>query len=150
FAVLIAMAMLNSFILTTLDTASRICRYITEELFLIKNRFLSTALVLSLSALLAFTGQWVKIWPAFGASNQLVASLSLFVISAWLINRNKTASFTLPIAIFMFFTTIGALVFQFLRHLLQKDYLLLFICGILIILGGLMFLEIMNKICRKR
>ena len=145
-----AIIILNAFILTTLDTASRICRYIFEELFKINNRFISTAIVLILSAILAFSGKWNKIWPAFGASNQLVASLSLFVISAWLMKRKKTGIFTLPVGFFMFFTTMTALVFQMINCFSQKDYLLFSICFGLIILGGLMLVEVIENIYKKQ
>jgi len=142
FAVLI----LNAFILTTLDTATRICRYITEELFNIRRRFVSTLIVIVASAILAFSKKWLKIWPAFGAANQLVASLSLFLISIWLMKKKKSSLFTLPIAFFMLFTTIAALVFQIIECIFHKEYLLFIICILLIIFSGLMFKEIMDKI----
>jgi len=55
FGVFIAITILNAFILTTLDTATRIGRYLTEELFNIKNRFLSTFLVVFLGGALALS-----------------------------------------------------------------------------------------------
>ncbi|MCM8791955.1 MAG: carbon starvation protein A [Candidatus Omnitrophica bacterium] len=144
----LAITVLNAFILTTLDTATRICRYIAEELFNIKNRFISTGIVLILSALLAFSGKWLKIWLTFGASNQLVASLVLFVISVWLIKKRKNIFFTLPIGLFMFFTTMGALIFQLISYLLNREYLLIFISLILIFLGSFMFWEIINSLIK--
>jgi len=146
----LAITTLNAFILTTLDTASRICRYIFEELFIIKNRFISTAIVLIISAGLAFSGQWNKIWPAFGASNQLVASFALLVISAWLIKRKKKVRFTLPFGFFMFLTTLTALTLQAVRCFFQKDYLLLSICIVLVLLGGFMLVEFINNIYKSR
>ena len=74
----IALTILNAFILTTLDTATRISRYLTEELLGIKNRYLAAIIVVVLSGLLAISGAWQKIWPVFGASNQLVAALALW------------------------------------------------------------------------
>src|SRR3990167_8235167 len=61
---------LNAFILTTLDTATRIARYLTSELFHVKNKYMATILVVAAAALLAMTGQWNRIWPAFGSANQ--------------------------------------------------------------------------------
>jgi carbon starvation protein len=145
-----AITILNAFILTTLDTASRICRYIFEELFKINNRFISTAIVLIVSAILAFSGQWNKIWPAFGASNQLVASFALFVISTWLIKRKKKVRFTLPIGFFMFLTTMTALIFQAVNCFFQKDYLLFSICIGLVCLGGLMLIEIVEVLIKTK
>lgn len=138
----IAITILNAFILTTLDTATRILRYLTEELFKIKNRHFSTALIVILSAGLAFSGKWNKIWPAFGASNQLVAALALFVLSCWLISKNKTTKFTLLPAFFMLITALTALIFQGVKYFTQKDILLLVVSVTLIILAGFMVYEI--------
>lgn len=146
----VAVIILNAFILTTLDSATRVCRYITEECLRIRNRFISTGLVLTVSGVLAFSGKWQKIWPAFGASNQLVAALSLFVVSCWLINRNKTIKFTLPIAIFMLITTVAAILFQIKRFYIQKDYILLVISIILVVLAAIMLIEVITKIYKKR
>jgi carbon starvation protein len=146
----LAIIILNAFILTTLDSATRICRYITEELFSIKNRFISTFVILFFSGILAFSGKWAKIWPVFGASNQLVAALSLFVVSCWLLSRKKTIKFTLPVGIFMLITTLAALVFQVIRFYAQKDYILLSVNLVLIILSLIMTTEVMGKIYSKR
>ncbi|MCM8771315.1 MAG: carbon starvation protein A [Candidatus Omnitrophica bacterium] len=131
----IAITILNAFILTTLDTATRICRYITEELFKIKNRFLSTAIVVILSALIAFSGKWSKIWPAFGASNQLVAALALLVVSCWLLAKNKSIKFTFIPAVLILVTTVTALFVQIANYIKTKEVALSVICGLLIILA---------------
>jgi len=130
-----AILILNAFILTTLDTATRIGRYLFSELFRIKNRYLSTLIVILLSALLSFTGKWEKLWPIFGASNQLVAGLSLIVIFSWLILAKKKSYFVLLPAIFMLFTTLGALFFQFKKFFVEKNFLLVSIDFILILLA---------------
>ncbi len=100
----IAIIILNAFILTTLDTATRISRYLTEELFGIKNRYISTLIIVSLSLSLALSGQWNRIWPAFGASNQLIAALALFVLSCWLLAKNKPVKIFLKIQVLKYWT----------------------------------------------
>jgi carbon starvation protein len=114
----IAIIMLNAFVITTLDSATRITRYITEELFgdvfgirFLKNRYLASLLVVVAAASLAL-GQWQKIWPIFGASNQLVAALTLLVISFYLLDRKRSIKFTFYPALFMLLTTIAALCYQ--------------------------------------
>jgi carbon starvation protein len=146
----IAITILNSFILTTLDTATRISRYLSEELFKIKNRYFSTLLIIGISASLAFSGKWNKIWPVFGASNQLVAALALFVLSCWLLSKDKTMKFTLWPALFMFITTVTALVLQAARYFKNKDITLFAISVILIILAGFMAYEVMFAIFKRR
>jgi len=142
FGSFIAITILNAFILTTLDTATRIGRYLTEELFGIKNRYLSTFLVVLAGGSLALSGKWNKIWPAFGASNQLVAALALLVISCWLLARKKTTRYTLFPAIFMLITTIVALIFQFARYIKDKDCILISVTLALIILAMFMIKEV--------
>ncbi len=137
----IAVTILNAFILTTLDTATRISRYLTEELFGIKNRYLATLIVVVLGGALALTGAWQKIWPIFGASNQLVAALALLVISCWLLAHKKTLKFTLLPAIFMFVTTVAALALQARIYFLTKDYLLLSISVVLLALAFYLLIE---------
>ncbi|MDD5194373.1 MAG: carbon starvation protein A [Candidatus Omnitrophica bacterium] len=149
FGTLIAITILNAFILTTLDTATRILRYLTEELFKIKNRFFSTFVIIVLSAALAYSGQWAKIWSAFGASNQLVAALALFVLSCWLLAKGKNVVFTLIPALFMFITTVAALVFQGLKYFAEKNITLLAVTVFLLVLAAFMAIEVVKTFLRK-
>jgi carbon starvation protein len=146
----IAITILNAFILTTLDTATRVGRYLTEELFRIKNRYCSTFLIVILSSALAFSGQWQKIWPAFGASNQLVAALALFVLSCWLLLKKRSVKYTLWPAAFMLLTTVAALVLQAIKYFLQKDTVLLLVAGFLLILAGFMAYVIVKTFLKRR
>jgi len=145
----IAITILNAFILTTLDTATRVSRYLTEELFKIKNRYLSTLIIIVLSATLAFSGKWQRIWPIFGASNQLVAALALFVLSCWLLSKGKTIKFTIIPACFMLVTTIAALLLQAVTYFKHNDITLLIISCLLIILAGFIVWEVLPIIFRK-
>ncbi|MEK6715425.1 MAG: carbon starvation protein A [Candidatus Omnitrophota bacterium] len=146
----IAITILNAFILTTLDTATRISRYLSEELFKIKNRYLSTTLIVIVSAALALSGKWRKIWPVFGSSNQLVAALALFVLSCWLLSKKKSAKFTLWPALFMLFTTIAALLLQAVKYFKDKESLLFSVAVILIILAGIMVWDAVPVIFKRR
>ncbi|MDD5246774.1 MAG: carbon starvation protein A [Candidatus Omnitrophica bacterium] len=142
----IAITILNAFILTTLDTATRISRYLSEELFLLKNRFFSTALVVACGAALAFSGKWMKIWPAFGASNQLVAALTLFVLSCWLISKKRSAKFTLWAACFMLLTSIAALLLQSRNYFMSRDWVLLATAVLMLAAAGVMCYEAVKVI----
>lgn len=144
-----AIMALNAFILTTLDTATRIGRYLTSELFGIKNRYFSTFLVVLLSASLALTGQWQRIWPVFGASNQLVAALALLVVSCWLLSQKRPVLKTFIPALIMLITTIGAFVFQIfsaIRHINTNgdpspQYSIIVPAVVLVVLALLVFME---------
>ncbi|MDD5018974.1 MAG: carbon starvation protein A [Candidatus Omnitrophica bacterium] len=145
----IAIMILNAFILTTLDTATRVCRYITEELTGASNRFVSTLIVIGAAGLLAFSGAWNKIWPVFGASNQLVAALALFVASLWFLMKKKPTAYTLVPAIFMFLTTVVALVIQCLSYVRSRQYLLTGVSALLLVLALIMVREVYDAF-RKR
>lgn len=140
---LIGITMLKTFVMTTLDTATRITRYICNELFgetfgisCMKNKYAATALVGFLAGTLAL-GKWRAIWPVFGASNQLIASLVLIVASVYLLSNNRRFGFTAVPAVIMLLTTIGALVYKTHSFITaeQPNIMLATISVILIILA---------------
>ncbi|MCD6489173.1 MAG: carbon starvation protein A, partial [Thermodesulfobacterium sp.] len=116
---------ISAFILTTLDTATRISRYVLQELMDISgkkltSRFLTTSASLVLPIILLHIkfyspdGQlipaWKKIWPIFGSTNQLLAALVLITIYVWAknINSGKLLFILIP-TIFMIIVTLSAL-----------------------------------------
>jgi len=116
--ILVGITMLKTFIMTSLDTATRICRYMCNELLgetfgisIMKNKYIAVIFVGVLAGALAL-GNWKAIWPVFGASNQLIASLVLIVASVYLLTRNRRFAFTAVPAVIMLLTTIGALVYK--------------------------------------
>ncbi|MFY9402029.1 MAG: carbon starvation protein A [Candidatus Omnitrophota bacterium] len=150
FGGLIAVTILNAFILTTLDTATRILRYLTEELFQIKNRYLSTAIIVLISLSLALSGQWNKVWPAFGAANQLVATLALFVLGAYLLSKSRPSALVFLPAIFMLATSMGALALQAFEYIRQRDLPLFIITLLLLLLASFMTIELIFKVIRRK
>ncbi len=142
FGALFGMTMLNAFVLTTLDTSVRLGRFITVELVgprvpLLRNRFVATALVASCAFALAATGSEGSLWPMFGAANQLVAALTMIVVSAYLVRRGKPTIYTLVPALFMLLTTCGALVYKGYAYLAlgSPNYLLAVAAAVLLVLG---------------
>ncbi|MGV7221626.1 MAG: carbon starvation CstA family protein [Nitrospinales bacterium] len=147
FASMIAVLALNTFVLTTLDTAVRITRFIVQESVgekvpLMKNKYGATVVTIILASTIGATGGWQKIWPIFGATNQLIAAVALFVVSAYLIGIKKPARYTLYPAIFMLVTTVAAMAWQAYRfftapepNLLLGSVSLLFI-GLAIFVGS--------------
>ncbi|HPD47975.1 MAG TPA: carbon starvation CstA family protein [Anaerohalosphaeraceae bacterium] len=120
---------LATFILTTLDTATRLGRYVFEEFFSLKgtgSRYLSTVatLILPLTFVLITLKDpngnplpaWKAIWPVFGATNQLLAGLVLLVAAIWLKKTGKRVGFILGPVVFMNVMTLWALL------LLLKQY----------------------------
>jgi carbon starvation protein len=114
FAAVIGMTMLKTFVMTTLDDGTRLARFIiTENLGkmdpLFRNRLFSSLICIIPAFILGSTNAWQEIWPVFGASNQLIAALTLIVITSYLIGKKKPARYTLIPAIFMLTTTICGL-----------------------------------------
>jgi carbon starvation protein len=111
-----------SFAGTTLDTATRIQRYVIAELFsslnlkALTNRYVATAVAIGTALILAFatgangTGA-LKLWPLFGATNQTLAALALIIITLYLKRRGglKWLVSGIP-AVFMAVMTIWALI----------------------------------------
>jgi len=136
-----AVIVLNAFILTTLDTATRIGRYVTQELFKIPNRYLATILVVLLSGWLALSDKWKDIWPIFGSANQLIAALALIVISSWLLMKGRKIIYTLLPTLFMLATTVGALVLKIKEYLGSNELVLMVISIVLLGLAVFIFFE---------
>ncbi len=85
---------INSFLLTSLDTATRLTRYQIQELSNMKiDKYTATVIAVAGGMALLLTKAhgptgnvipaWLAIWPIFGASNQLVAALALLTIGVW-------------------------------------------------------------------
>lgn len=144
--------MLNAFILTTLDTSARLNRYILQETTggklggIFKNRYVATFLSLLAAYLLIALGGYKILWPLFGASNQLIATLALFVISTYLFGIKAPKLYTLIPAIFMLFVTEIALFYQiFWEFAPNNNWILLTIASILFILGLMIVYESIKK-----
>ena len=73
-----------------------------------RNMHVSSFISMGFTAALVLTGTWVYLWQMFGASNQLMAALSLLVVSVWLKSENRNPTYALLPMIFMYVTTLAA------------------------------------------
>jgi carbon starvation protein len=102
--------------ITIMQLVMRFMRVATAELMgdvsaLFKNAHIGTLIACALTAVLVLTGWWQYAWVLFGGANQLMASLALMLVTAWLLSEGKSAAWTFYPMIFMFVTTIAALVY---------------------------------------
>ena len=113
----------SAFCLTSLDTATRLARYMFQEFWLepgqtwkdatgfkrvLTNPYVATLITVILGIALGMTG-YAKIWALFGAANQLLAALGLLAVAAWLGTMGKNNKmFLFPMA-FMLVVTIVSL-----------------------------------------
>ena len=121
---------ISAFALTTLDTATRLGRFIFQEMIApnldsqqevkpnsireaLGNRYVATLITIAAAWYMA-SGSYLTIWPIFGTANQMLAALALLAITAWLKKEGKeTFMITIPMY-FMFavtFTSLGQLIY---------------------------------------
>jgi carbon starvation protein len=115
FAITFGAMAFSTFVFDTLDVSARLGRYLLQEILGWKGTVgavVATAVtVLAPAALLAFAGEgmWQKFWTLFGASNQLLAALTLLSITVWLHQARKRIAFTLIPMLFVLTITMWAL-----------------------------------------
>ncbi len=115
----------SAFCLTSLDTATRLARFMFQEFWLdgskgetpenvtgykkvLSNMYVSTIITVVLGVVLGMNG-YQKIWALFGAANQLLAGLGLLAVATWLGNIGKNNKmFLFPMG-FMLIVTICSL-----------------------------------------
>jgi carbon starvation protein len=110
--------------ITIMQLVIRFMRISTSELLgdihpIFKNAHVGTIIASILGITVVLTGWWQYLWVLFGGANQLMASLALMLITAYLISEGKPYAWAFYPMIFMFITTIAALVFTS-YNLLQK------------------------------
>ncbi len=126
-----------SFAATTVDTATRIQRYVVVELASAYNfkpitrRQVGTAFAVISAGLLAFydgSGKGaLKLWPLFGSVNQLLAGLALLVATIYLARRKVNILYTAIPMIFMIFMTGWAMILNIQKFFNTSNWLLLII-----------------------
>lgn len=142
---------ISAFALTSLDTATRLARFIFQEFFsvdaskpesvqktarLMTNKYVSTLITVIVGGALAFKG-YQLVWPIFGSANQLLAALALLSLAVWLKQTGKSYKMAIYPMVFMFAATLVALVLLMINNLSNPILLifaiLLFILAIVLI-----------------
>lgn len=137
-----------TFVYDTLDVATRLSRYLIEELFgwkALSGRLTATAVTLGfplvyvlISPSLEVGGKplplWQAIWPLFGSSNQLLAALTLCLMTLWAKSAKKWPLWLVIPALFMFLTSSIALLFQIHGAWLQmsQSFTLFSLCNLVV------------------
>ncbi len=79
---------------------------------ILRNVHVGTIIALLLTLFLIWIVPFLQIWGVFGAANQLMASLALLLITLWLMSKAKNYQWTFWPFVFMFVTTVGALLWS--------------------------------------
>ena len=152
-AIIIMGVFVASFAGTTLDTATRIQRYVVQELStdlkikFMENKYVATAFAVITAGILAFsTGTSgagaLKLWPLFGAVNQVLAGLALITITSYLKKQGGLKFlFTGIPGLFMIIMTAWALLGNERNFITAKNGLLLAINAVVIVIVAWLIVE---------
>ncbi|MXY24717.1 MAG: carbon starvation protein A [Acidobacteria bacterium] len=147
---------------TTMDAGVRLQRYIVQEWGAIysipplQNGYVATAIAVGACLVLAFgaggadgSGGMI-IWPLFGTTNQLLAGLTLLVISVMLVQRRRPARYTLIPMVFVTTMALLSALYQLSSLYTEGNYLLVAIDVIIIITAIFVMLEAASALMRER
>ena len=146
FGTVIGILIVEGFLITTLDSAVRLNRYLFEELWqtvfkdppvIMKKFWFNSGLAVVLMFLLAYYNGYKLIWPLFGSTNQLLAALTLIAVSVWLHIAGKNNWYTLVPALVMMLTTIASLFYSLFEKYLPSHNIILTVTNIILL--GLAF-----------
>lgn len=138
---------------TTMDTGVRLQRYIVQEvgeiyhLPFLKNGTVATLTAVGICIGLVFgTGGddgkgGLTIWPLFGTTNQLMAGLTLLIVSVMLLRRGIKSWYTLLPMVFLLTMTALALLFELVKYFKHHNWLLLFLDMVILIAAIMVSLE---------
>ena len=147
---------ISAFALTSLDTATRLGRFIFQEFFekedkpsiLSQNRFVSTLITVLFAGLLALSGTSNTLWPMFGSANQLLAAIALLAVTVWLAELQKKNRFIKIPMYFMFVVTLSALGFLVYKNLIEKNITLFLISILLLVVTVFLIVQAWRSLVR--
>lgn len=122
----IIMLAVSCFCLTSLDTGTRLGRFMFQELFAgtkvgkqlkLDNMYIATVITAFFGFVLCLAG-YSKVWPLFGAANQLVAVPAFLALAAYLKKKGKNNKMLYIPIVFMSIATITSLVISFKNNIL--------------------------------
>lgn len=156
FALNILAVFMVSFASTTIDTATRLQRYVIAEFGdsinqkWLTNKYVAAGIAVVSAYLMAFRGSANLIWPLFGATNQMLAGLALLTITVYLVKKNKPIRYTMIPMIFMIIMTTWGMVANFRSYLAAGNMLLTVINGLIILLELWMIVEAVTVLSKSR
>ncbi len=147
---------------TTMDAGVRLQRYIIQEWGTIykipafQNGYIATFLAVGACLALAFgaggrSGQGgMEIWPLFGTTNQLLAGLTLLVISVMLVKLKRRYIFTMVPMVFVTTMAFAAALYQLWDLFTSGSYVLMALDVVVIVLATFVILESWSAFTREK
>lgn len=154
-----------AFMMTSLDTATRLGRFLCQEIFMprssrdtssaddsdvsegnkttgirkfLTDKYFASFLIVSVSMLMGFSGSAAVLWPIFGASNQLMAAITFLIITLWLLMKESKWYLSFIPMIFMTVMSLWGIVQVVIQH--WGSNLVLTATGIVLIVMALMMI----------
>jgi len=147
---------------TTMDAGVRLQRYIIQEwgviynISLLQNGYVATVVAVGSCLVLAFgaggadgSGGMI-IWPLFGTTNQLLAGLTLLVISVILVRLGRPSRYTMVPMVFVMTMSFLAALHQLWSLYTTGQYLLVFLDLLIIVAAVFVMLEAASALMRER
>ena len=147
---------------TTMDSGVRLQRYIIQEwgdiynIALFKKGVFATLLAVTCCLLLAFgaggaSGSGgLSIWPLFGSTNQILAGMTLLVLSVMLIKMGRPARYTIIPMVFVLITSCWAAILKLMEFWAAGNWLLVTIDIIVLVTSFMVILEAVSVIAKFR
>jgi carbon starvation protein len=147
---------------TTMDTGVRLQRYIIQEwgqiygIPSLDNGIVATLVAVGCCVLLAFGaggasgGGGLAIWPLFGSTNQILAGLTLLVVSVMLIKLGRPARYTLIPMMLVLFTSLWAAAIKLVEWYQDENWLLVAIDLVVLVASTVVILEAASVTARYR
>ncbi|MBO6258569.1 MAG: carbon starvation protein A [Succinivibrio sp.] len=132
-----------AFMMTSLDTATRLGRFLCQEIFMprsvrdnsessedsvaegnepvgfrriLTDKYFASFIIVSISMLMGFSGSAAVLWPIFGASNQLMAAITFLIITLWLLMKDSKWYLSFIPMIFMTVMSLWGVVQVVVQH----------------------------------
>ena len=136
--------LLEGFVVTTLDVAVRLNRYLLEEVWrflfrsppaILRGVWFNTLLCAGAMFLLSRSNSLPVLWQVFGSANQMMGAMALLVAAVWLRDHGRRSFFVLIPAVLMFATTFASTGLALAKNFRESNWALVSACAVLIILG---------------
>jgi len=136
--------LLEGFVVTTLDVAVRLNRYLLEEVWrflfgnpppILRGVWFNTLLCAGVMFLLSRTNSLPVLWQVFGSANQMMGAMALLVAAVWLRDHGRRTFFVLVPAVLMFATTFASTGLALVKNFRESNWVLVAACAVLTVLG---------------
>ena len=141
---ILGILLLEGFVVTSLDVAVRLNRYLLEEVWrfffkkppaIVLNIWFNTGLCVALMFALSRSNSLPVLWQVFGSANQMMGAMALLVAAVWLRDHGRRSAFVLVPAILMFITTLAATAISLFQNYQTGNWALVVACAVLICLA---------------